>query len=104
LKIEYVKAEKNLKKKISSKFTIAINIFYILILLATLAVKLVWAWLMLYWRSWRTRRIFERELIKYGMPEKSARKLSAQISAFKKKLIKRILKLGSKPPKIQDPT
>jgi len=84
----------NLRGKARSKFATAFNILYIFILLASLAVKLLWTWLTLYWRCWKIRRIFERELIKQGMPKKSARELSAQITAFKKKFLKTMLKLS----------
>ena len=66
-------------------------ILFIFILFSSLLVKLLMIWLTIDWKARKARRNFEKEVIKYGVTRRHAKKLSVKYMALKKDL-KRIFK------------
>ncbi|MBS7635194.1 hypothetical protein KEJ34_06880 [Candidatus Bathyarchaeota archaeon] len=62
------------------------TLFYGFILLLSLSIRLLWIWLTVDWKIWKTRRGFEKEIVRYGVSKHDAKKLSAQYATFKKNL------------------
>jgi len=55
--------------------------------LTRLLLSLLALWLTLGWKVRRTRRAFEKQLIRQGMAKKDAKKLSAQYSKMKNEIM-----------------
>ncbi len=68
--------------KISS-LQFILSIFGSGIALAKLLSSLLPVWLTLGWKVRKTRKAFEKELIKQGMTERDAKRISAQFAALK---------------------
>ncbi|NWG10656.1 hypothetical protein HXY33_02730 [Candidatus Bathyarchaeota archaeon] len=66
--------------KISSIFTIAVSVASILFSLFAL-------WVTLVWKVRRTRKAFEKQLIRQGMAKRDAKRLSAQYSKMKNEIM-----------------
>jgi len=68
-----------------------LTILCIFILFSGLLVKLLMIWLIIDWKARKARRNFEKEVIKYGVTRRYAKKLSVKYMTLKKDL-KRIFK------------
>jgi len=58
--------------------------------LSKLALNLIFIWLILGWKVRRTKKAFEKELVKNGMPRKAAKKLAEKYSSLKDEVMKQL--------------
>jgi hypothetical protein len=63
---------------------------------AKLLTQLFWMWLTLGWHVRKTRKAFEKELTKLGVPEEDARRLSRQIKIAKDHMMGLVWHFSSK--------
>jgi len=66
--------------KISTVISAGVSLIHLLLSLFTL-------WLTLGWKVRKTRKAFEKQLIRQGMAKKDAKKLSAQYSKMKNEIM-----------------
>jgi len=70
------------------KTRIALSLFSIVPHLVRLLSSLFYLWLTLDWKVRKTRKTFEKELIKQGMSKEDAKRLSAQYTILKNNLVR----------------
>jgi hypothetical protein len=56
-----------------------------------LFLNLTFIWLTLDWKVWKAKKAFEKELIKSGIPKKTAKKLGKRYSSIKDEFLKELL-------------
>ena len=66
--------------KVRSLFIAFVSVIYLMI-------NLFFIWLTLGWKVRKTRKAFEKQLIKQGMSEKDAKRLSARYVSLKDKVM-----------------
>lgn len=60
-----------------------------------LGTQLLWLWMTLDWKVRKTRRAFERELVKHGISNEDARKLSKHIKTAKDDIMSSLWRIAS---------
>ncbi len=69
--------------RIKGALRLILTLFYGFILLFSLSIRLLWIWLTVDWKIRKARRSFEGEIVRYGVSEHDAKKLSAQYVTLK---------------------
>jgi hypothetical protein len=83
--------------RIKRALYLTLTLFYGFILLFSLSIRLLLIWFTVNWKIRRARRSFEREIIKYGVDKKEAKKLSAKYITLKKNLKRLFMQSFKKP-------
>ena len=72
-----------------------LTILGILPRMAYLGTQLLWFWMTLDWKVRKTRRAFERELVKHGISKEDARQLSKHIKTAKDDIVNSLWKMAA---------